>query len=225
VQLLAFMFLVCLGSSNAQAIGLGLYGSYGAGSETWEGVDTKHSFNKDTTRTGVGFVLATAVAKDSLFNYQLNLGYHQYEFKPDGFKLTGYSMAHDFGFGVVRTQDVKLWLGPELKIDYGSGSQSSIDYYNVEFGIGPALGVNLHLGDFVTLALKGGYLFNWGATAKDCKNNSCSDSGFTLSGGEPFINFAIIFRFGDNFSKKQINKDIKEQPAPKDIKEQPTPME
>lgn len=206
VSLLGFMFLVFLGSSNALAIGLGLYGSYSGGSETWEGVDTKISYNKDTTCKGFGFLLDTTVARDSLFNYQLNIGYLQNEVNPNMGTLSGGSISHDFGFGVLRTPDVRLWLGPELKISYVSGSQSSIDYYKLDFGIGPVVGLNVHLGELVTLALKGGYLFNWGVVAKDCKNISCSDSGFLTNGGDPFINFAIIFRLGDNFTQRQIKE-------------------
>jgi hypothetical protein len=201
-QILGLAFLVCLSSFDAHAIGLGFYGRYGAGSETWKFDEYSGSYSKDTPRYGFGFLFDTTVARNSLFNYQFNLGYHQEEVKPFSpqLKLTGISMTHDFGFGVVRSREVRFWLGPELKFSYGSGSRSVWDYYKLDFGIGPVLGVNLHLGPVVTLSLKGGYLFDLGVGYAECKGSSCGpDSNFNSNGGEPFINFAIIFRINDNF--------------------------
>jgi hypothetical protein len=203
-QILGLAFLVCLSSFDAHAIGLGAYGRYGTGSETWKYDQYLGSFSKDTPSYGFGFLLDSTVARDSLFNYQFNLGYQQEEVKPfvGGLKLTGISMSHDFGFGVVRSQVLRFWLGPELKFSYVTGSSSTWDYNKFDFGIGPVLGVNFHLGPVVTLSLKGGYLFDFGAGRAECKGSrsSCGpNSDFTSNGGEPFINFAIIFRIGDNF--------------------------
>jgi len=201
--LLSFIILT---SSNAEALGLGLYGTYGSGSETWEYRDISGKFNYDSSSKGFGLVLDSNVAQNNIFNYQLNIGYTQKEGQSDLPALTGGSMSHDFGFGLVRTKDLRLWVGPEIKIAFYSGSKSSMKYYKYNYGIGPVVGLNVHLGKVVTLALKGGYMFNFGIGIIDYQDDKKENSGFISNGREPFITFAIIFRINDNFTKVEPQK-------------------
>ena len=66
--------------------------------------------------------LDSAVAKDKLFNYRMNLGY---EHVPRGSTdstfamFNGGSFENIFGFGVYRSKLMRVWLGPSLRIAAG----------------------------------------------------------------------------------------------------------
>ena len=74
----------------------------------------------------------TAVAQDKFFNYQLNLGYDEFTNKLPGssrdLKLGGLMISNSFGFGIVRTDGFRLWMGPEIRLAWPRGSQSGTDY-------------------------------------------------------------------------------------------------
>ena len=76
--------------------------------------------------------------------------------------MTGYgiNLKNTFAFGVIRTSVVRVWLGPAIR--------SYVDYYTegdgaIMFGIGggPEVGVNIHLGDTVSLSVSGGYQYSY----------------------------------------------------------------
>jgi hypothetical protein len=114
--------------------------------------------------------------------------------------MKGLVIDNDFGFGVVRSGLIRLWLGPELRITYLSGDDSGFDYDQSGFGIGPAAGVNVNLGDAMALAFKVGYLFNSysGEMKGKTPMASTSDASYTMTEGLPTVNLALIFRFGSD---------------------------
>ncbi len=79
VLCICFATALVLGTSDAHAAGFGIYGSVGGdGSATWSDDYSSTSFKDKTAHQGAGFVFDTAVARDSFFNYQLNLGYDEF---------------------------------------------------------------------------------------------------------------------------------------------------
>ena len=109
---------VCLITTEASALGIGFYYEYGGGSTDWtmdydEGYhngsyhdDWSEDFDGDKTRSALGFILDTTVARDMLFNYRFQIGYETWKDEVDGFDtfdMEGITMTHDFGFGVLRT--------------------------------------------------------------------------------------------------------------------------
>jgi len=97
-------------------------------------------------------------------------------------------------------------LGPELKITSGSGNidtdkneEFDIDLVNV--GIGPVLGLNVHVGKLVTLGFKTGLLFEsvYGRGEHETRDDTIEYSG---SDSYFYFNFAIIFRINDVYKKK-----------------------
>jgi hypothetical protein len=149
------------------AMGLGLYITSGSGDGEYEfdnDTNLEYDLDVDIQRSGFGFMLDSTVANNRLFNYQLNLGFYNWSEEFDNnseFDLSGFMMSHDFGFAVLRNKHVRLWLGPELRIAYGSGGQSDNNGYDVDIasiGVGPVLGVNVHLGPVFSLGFKSGYL-------------------------------------------------------------------
>jgi hypothetical protein len=199
--------LIVFPITNAGAVGLGFYVERGSGSSDWEeedDYDNTNDFDTDDKRAGFGFVLDTNVAQDRLFNYRLQIGYEKRDTEIknsiDSADLKGFVMSHDFGFGVLRTRNVRLWLGPELRLAYYTGSpkiNDDLDISIFEYGIGPVVGANFNIGSTVTLAVKTGYLFQGfvGIGEDDF------DDEYTYTGTSRnfYVNFAIIFRIGDVF--------------------------
>jgi len=189
--------------SESLAMGLGGYYTFGSGSGTWtintEGSDD-NDIDTDDSGTGFGFILDTAVAKDKLFNYRLGVGMEKKEYEIDDgptLKVDNFVIDNDFGFGVYRTPNIRLWLGPELKISYGTESIDGLDYSVMSFGVGPVIGLNYNIGDRFTLGVKSGYLFEGTAGYGEEDNGDSVDH----TGQDTFfyINFAIIYRLNDIF--------------------------
>jgi hypothetical protein len=198
-MVLCIMSLSCiLVTSEVMAYGLGVYGSYGYGWADWKSdSSTSGRLEKDAGHYGIGILFDTAVAKDELFNYRLNLGYEKLKARPGegtlSYDLDGVIIDNDFGFGLIRTKSVRVWVGPELRLQYWRGYTTGSNYHDTNIfgvGIGPVIGLNYHFGPLVSLGLKGGYLYNYfGGTGPD--------TDFYVKENLIFINAAIIFRFGE----------------------------
>jgi len=197
-----------LGTSDARAAGFGIYGSLGGdGSATWEEdvySSLNPSYNTKTAHQGAGFMLDTAVAKDSFFNYQLNLGYDGFTSKTPGsssddVKLGGLMISNSFGFGIVRTEGFRLWMGPEIRLAWPSGSNSGFDYDFFGAGVGPVVGMNFNLPGTVSFMVKAGYQFmTYNGTVDSTTTYSSYD--WKLKEKLIYVNVGILFRsFGDTF--------------------------
>lgn len=192
-------------TQNVSAFGLGLTSSVTSGTakHTYEGnsqVSGSTDFNYETDRNSVGVVMDTNLSKDKVFNYRLGVMYEKEKLSRSGFnyEVKGVSFDNDFGFGVVRNENLRLWLGPELRLSYlekewNSNTKTAL----VEIGVGPVVGVNFNLGSVVTLSAKAGYIFN--GTAGNRTNTSASGGDTTISGtgNYPLLNFALLFRMGE----------------------------
>lgn len=195
-----------LGTSDARAAGFGIYGSAGGdGSATWTQdsyLSTSTSYKDKTAHQGAGFVLDTAVAKDSFFNYQLNLGYDEFTNKFSGsstdLKLGGLMISNAFGFGIVRTDGFRLWMGPEIRLAWPSGSLSGVDYDFFGAGVGPVVGMNFNLPGTVSFMVKAGYQF----MTYNGESSSSTYSSYDMEIKERliYVNVGILFRsLGDTF--------------------------
>ena len=194
--------VVCLGASSASAAGFGVYGSLGSGSADWTLDDWSSSpnitFDTDSGHQGAGFVLDTAVAKDSFFNYQLNMGYDKFTNKRVGsgekFELSGLMISNAFGFGIVRTPGFRMWMGPEIRLAWPNGSKDGVDYDFFGIGVGPVLGMNFNLPGTVTFAVKAGYQFmNYTGEA------NASSADYDINEKMIYVNIGILFRSSGDF--------------------------
>lgn len=192
--------------SDAMAVGIGLYTSYSTGSADWTAEDDSGTldFEDDTHHVGVGFILDTNLAKDSLFNYRLKLGYdklvsEEYRSGNKDFEFDGFIWDNTFGFGVLRNEMLRLWLGPQLGFSGYSGENPYEEGDAHLFGVnlGAVLGLNFNPGNVITIALETGYKYTkyWGIQEMEYYD----DFDLEVDEGVPFINFAIIFRFGDRY--------------------------
>jgi len=192
--------------SNVDAFGLGVTSTIGTGtakhtyeSNTYNGIDTEYKY--DTSRASIGIVMDTNLSKDKLFNYRLGMVYESEEFDRSGFKYQakGGSIENDFGFGIIRNDLIRLWVGPELRLTYlekkwDNNSTTSL----FEFGLGPVVGVNFNLGPVVTISAKTGYIFNGtGGIRSNNASNSYNDTDIKGSGNYPIFNLSLLFRIGE----------------------------
>ncbi len=154
--------VVVLSADSALAVGFGGY------LETTSGTGTFDQFNEDVdvTKTGFGFVMDSNVSKRSVFNYRLHVGFNDMSVEPEtaDFDIDGNSISIDnaFGFGLVRTDDFRLWLGPEVHLEYATWDKSiawkdDIDF--IGFGLGVVLGANINLPGVVSICPELGFRF------------------------------------------------------------------
>lgn len=187
---IVFLFSI----SNASAIGLGAYYQLGWGKANWKWDDNGTAYNDSLDHRGrlPGFVLDTNVAQDQVFNYRLQLGLDQIKVAGGG-KATGYVMDHIFGFGVVRNEFMRLWVGPQLHLSYYDDADWDSDFRLFGLGGGPAVGVNIHAGDTVSFCITNGFLLS--SQLGEAAN------GFDFSGYETlfYINFSVLFRINDAY--------------------------
>lgn len=219
---LALLFLLPFYPTLSMATGIGFNLTGGSGSTDWDAVNWSHSgsdkdfdYDTDIKRAGAGILLDTAVGSNRLFNYRLNLGWENSDYKIDDvykyvinpnlkgkFETRGWFMSHDFGFRIISNEAFRLWLGPELRISKSSGELKGNEDYEIDlssFGIGPVLGLNLNMGKTVSLSFRMGALDM--RSTGELENRSAnidwdinSDS-YTYT----FSSVGIIFRFGEYF--------------------------
>lgn len=169
LSIFIFCFIIIL-STSLYAVGLGIAFPYGTGNTDYD------IYDADASQIGINFIFDTNVAKQSVFNYRLNVGVeffnHDWEYEYYYYDYYyGYSSYdylygtnegirivtdHTFGFGIVKSRVVRLWLGPTVRFGYITG-----DYAGITLGGGlTLLGLNFNMGPVFTLALEAGYLFD-----------------------------------------------------------------
>jgi hypothetical protein len=175
--------LVCVLSlflhvSLAEAVGVGLYSSFGKGSADWEdpgSFSNYRTFETDSDHRAFGLVMDTRLAGDRLFNYHLTLGYDTFTMQDfllvpydlsgtpttplqQDLKMKGFVWSHAFGFGAQLSPHTRLWLGPELRFQWAEGKPApgvDVDLFGV--GFGPTVGFNMNFRNRFSLVLKTGY--------------------------------------------------------------------
>ena len=182
--------LITVSASPCYAVGLGF--SFGAGSEEWEQQRVNIG---DRDVRNVGFVVDTAVARDKIFNYRFSFLKEENNAADSGkLDMEGYAMVHDFGFAVLQTKNIRLWLGPQLKTAYYkdvyvSSTNTSVATNVAGYGFGPVFGVNVHLPQVVSFSFTAAYHF-----ISHYSDSSVYDDLNTDSSGLHF-NAALLFRF------------------------------
>ena len=190
---------------SAFAAGLGFFSTAEIGTGEFEIEDSfgneLYDDDGDTARLGIGFVFDTAVARDKLFNYRLNVSVVRLDIELDDVfnseaELAGVAFDNTFGFGVLRTEKVRLWVGPRIRLGFYGGDADSFsgnddDVTAVDFGVGGALGANFHVGPAVSLGFETGVMISgYGGEI---------ETGFgdlDLVGGATslFLNGVVLFR-------------------------------
>lgn len=153
-----------IGVSNVHAFGFGAYLETAKGSGTYEDLyddgygysgPDGYSDSIDVDAVGFGFVMDTNLSGQNVFNYRMSVGYANLDVPDsvgpdvDGDRI---SMDHTFGFGIVRNENMRFWIGPQIHLDYSKWdiplgsellSKDSVDFLG--FGFGAASGMNFHI--------------------------------------------------------------------------------
>ena len=169
------MLAICAAASPARAAGLGIYVEAEGGSGTWtfdqiEDWYIPGSVEDHDAGSGawtIGLVLDTnPLRPDRLFAYRLKVGFTGLGSDLDGsigeFRLNGIVLDNAFGFGVHRTDQLRVWVGPTLRLgrywgDFENPSTgTATDAQLLEVAVGAAVGANFRVGDSLTLCVEGG---------------------------------------------------------------------
>ncbi len=216
IILLTGCFLI---HTDVKAIGLGFYADLpvheGSGDNLAKNDYERFSYDTDDENNSLGFVLDTALASNSLFNYRLNLGYGDWKWKTKAggrLKLDAYTVDNTFGFSMFRNKHVRLWIGPQLRfcvlegkyIDRFGDQDADWKYSYVGFGFAPVIGLNYNPGDFFTASITMGYRFMKYYGDDDYRgNNRYYDSGYEAKYENDekqfFMNISFFFRINDKF--------------------------
>lgn len=206
------LFCVLVWNGNALASGIGFYVQGGGGTAEWEADDLRgqFDFDSDSRHGGLGIVYDSNVSQNSLFNYRAYLGYERAVHDPDNdfgdIKLDSIVFDQDFGFGLYRSGSLRLWVGPEVRISYSSGRPDDADDLKFKlFGIGagPVAGVNFHINSTLSLCLKGGFLGIGYIGEVDDDSDSIDGEDYEMDQGYAFFNFAVIFKFNDQYDRSE----------------------
>jgi len=200
---------------QGNAFGIGIYiPAFGTGSVTYSytnSYDTYESEYDTRYAGGLGIVLDTRVARNGVFNYRLNLGFYNAtniyssDWEYEDFKF--YVMDHSFGFGVVRTRLMRIWIGPQVRLAYHTQPN---DDSLIGFGLGPVLGANFNFGRVFTVALDLGYRVSAYAGTSESEDEygyGSETETFTRTENLFFINLSVLFRLGDVFERAYDDAD------------------
>ncbi len=207
ILFLSILLSVCVAVPSSMALGLGFYWTSAWGEAAYDAEDDNDNtwdWDAEIERRGYGFVLDTALAKDRLVNLRLNVGYYNWREEDQNEKiidLDGYQAVLDLGFGVVRNQNFRFWVGAELSAAYGEGSLEGFDAYEVyliNVGTGPVAGLNFHFGDHLSFGIKAGYLYEGfiGEGENTITDVTVDYNGYT---GQYFVVLSAFYRFNDVF--------------------------
>lgn len=195
--------LLLLVSSGAYSYGVGGYASIGYGSFQFKELEKDKSSNSDiNSHLGGGIIFDTAVAEDEVFNYRVNFGF---EIWKSDFLLgedTGryhITLYNSFGFGVIRNPWMRLWLGPQLGLQYIRQTATGSSYSHEGFGmtLGAVAGLNLNISRDFSIGLDGGGRYRFSYMGSDRKEAY----DFFHYGIEGFANISFIVRVEDEYSR------------------------
>jgi|GEM_PF-433995 len=225
IAALTFVFA----ASPVHAVGIGVYGDYSMGRSYW---DFKNSGSTDERHSyyGGGLLFDTAVAGDRLFHYRLGIGYdkivHDSYSDFGDLRLNRIVISNTFGFGIVRSEEARLWLGPQFRLSFNWGKDKySGTYYDIYFGqvffdekdkyyfrrfdLALVFGANINLPGKISLGLEfGPRVFvgdGWVHISRDTTyssfpfHESGSDNLRFIYGYEAFVNICALVRINDEY--------------------------
>jgi hypothetical protein len=110
-------------------------------------------------------------------------------------------MSHDFGFGILRTRALRLWLGPELRFTKINDKANGYDVDIRGFGFGLALGLNINITGPVTIGLKASFLNQTldGHWTYDDPVFGLTKEDISSEDEMELVTVALIYRFGERF--------------------------
>ncbi len=182
------------------AAGYGVYGSCGFGPRAISIRDTTRNIDE---KIGVGFVYDTALARNELHGYRLNVGYDSfvnYGSIPFGpWSIHQAIITNTFGMGIVQSRYARFWIGPQIEFacifkeaggkfritnayPFPQGAMALWKSVGRRFvipmmGFGGAMGVNINAGKNFTIGIEAGMV-----TAMGLGPHSYTERSFMVFG-------------------------------------------
>lgn len=165
----------------------------------------------ETDAVGFGVAFDSNLAQDRLFNYRVVAGFDfvDQEIHQAGLQNqvqgTSFSLDQTLGFGFIRTPELRVFIGPSLHLGVGriddhidvDGFRADYDATSFTAGLGPELGINLHVGRHLTLSTS--TYVRYGVRVQDFDgffDDRGSDGVFRGDELQAGIRTSIFFRFG-----------------------------
>ena len=226
---LAALFMV---SGFTYAAGIGFYGNVGGGNMIFKKTDNMINNRRGVSGSTVytcGLIADTNLGTEKAFNYRIKAGYDFQKSTDAGFKdLTRITITHIFGAALFQNNILRIWLGPQIgcgyfhanyvypDIWYGTYDSSfSFGFYhynstvikalNIHFGM--SLGVNINIGEDLSLPFEGGFRYHFNANFTHYKIVKYVKDIFSLRGPEGYISFGVMCRFNESPQIKEDKKD------------------
>ena len=161
----------------------------------------------------IGVMYDSAPVQDKLFNYRFTLAFDiASNLDLEGLAIPGLntpiasihldesskyggSMTHTFGFSFVRTDILKWWIGPSIRICGNYWDEGVLKAGQLSLGGGGETGLNFHIGSLLSLCVSGGIHFNAVAVG-----GGTNEVGNLQWGYSPFyfIQTSVLFRTGSD---------------------------
>lgn len=161
------------------------------------------SNNVSGGRVGFGLAYDSNPNGDGVFNNRLDVGYvHTWASdtvapgRSDSFdvdyEMNGLSINNAFGFGVVRRENFRLWLGPAigLGLDFLDTDAGSAKVLSI--GGGPQIGMNFKVSERFLIALTAAYQYRYRYELVDVPRVEDADGGTSYG----FANIAFLYNTG-----------------------------
>ncbi len=199
----ALTLAITLAVATPASAGLGGYVEYGLVQYAANWMDDGFVQDGDQAHAiGLGVAWDDNLAMDKLLNYRVNIGLRQLipSEGDDELHLTGISGQFTLGFGLVRDERMRVWLGPSIGASYlicgdCAGPGDNADAHQASIGLGPEFGLNYHLDERLTLSVTARYTFESTAQKVYEPVDTIFDRGWH---GRPSLNFSFFFRADDD---------------------------
>ncbi|MEA2072935.1 MAG: hypothetical protein U9O86_05060 [Campylobacterota bacterium] len=191
-----------------QAGGIGVYVPYSLGIErtgtvySWEGDNDATIDHTLKNKTGIGIALATNLGKESVFGYKVGIEYTNPEVDSPYATTAAdkYAVIQTLEFGVVNTNVVKVWLGPRFDIAYETYDNGyGFSRTGMEFGIAPAVGINVNITDYIAITFDLDYNFAWqgGSASGDIYGTWDTYESYDMSSTGPSARLGVFFKWDE----------------------------
>lgn len=185
----------------------------------YEHLSTERSFDYGQSY-GIGFVLDNNLGKDKLVNSRFNIEYISQNLSNTDFTgipdetYSKWNMASTLGFGVVRTQHLRFWIGPRFNVgfkNYDTPSGSTREDFQIFYGIAAATGLNYNINKHLSIGIEADYRFQFGV-GEISSTTSSTGTSYTMSDTGIDGRVYVMYRYGESFlPEKSVVNDVVDQ--------------
>jgi hypothetical protein len=209
-SLIAAALLIALPATGfAEGWGINFTYDWGKGDITRDDGLVHHDVESETFGGGISY--DPNVSKDRLLNYRVDVNFEYLSQTYDGATPArggGMSVNQALGFGIVRNERFRLWIGPSIRLAVAGLTVESTPErkpWDFQFGFGPMIGFNYNLGHRFATSLTTGYQYALHLTASDIPLTNFSGGHHRVFAGLTFLYRSADDRFGASTDTTDVN--------------------